>query len=76
MSLHGIGSADLRERECADELNDHNPAMSEDLPEVGGCLTALMSRQICGAAHIDRIESGVWSPALPGPLLPSLAPDS
>ena len=53
VALHGIGSADLEMRECADRVVHHDSAMVEDFLELGRGFAALMRGQIGFAAHIN-----------------------
>ena len=43
VALHGIGSADLEMRECADERAKHNSAMVKDFLKFGGGFASSMS---------------------------------
>ena len=43
VALHGIGSADLEMRECADERVKHNSVMVKDFLKFGGGFASSMS---------------------------------
>ena len=52
VALHGIGSADLEMRECADGFVEHNSTMVEDFLELGCGFAALDGRlDRLGRAH-------------------------
>ena len=63
IAVHGISSADLKMRECADARVEHKPTMVEDFLEFGRSLAALMRSEIGEAANVGRIKSnGCRSP--------------
>src|SRR5208283_2492843 len=57
VTLQGVCASKVEMAQCTDGPVLHNPAMVEDLLELGYCFAALMRGQICFSSHVDGVQT-------------------
>src|SRR5437879_13829392 len=58
VALHGVGSADLEVRKCADGFVEHNPAVVKNFLKLCCGFAALTCNKIGFSAHINGVQIG------------------